>query len=574
MKSTPCISMGAIAVSTSVFLVTAKSSVHFHVSGFAPQHAALTAPSTTRIPARTRKHSDIVSRHNRRQSVRWVSSVDEATEEETGVSLLREEFDNNLKQAEASSFSLTAKLMEKIGTVDESRIVFPEIESGEVTRLFSNLEYDRSNDGQTTSAVHMAGSTVGAAALIAGTAIGAGVLALPAAAAPAGFLPSSGALLIAWGYMVVSGLLISELALNRIGETGRPGVGLLDIYKSSLGPGLSAVASVSYFFLHYAVLTAIVAQGGGNIDSFLASSGVATFEGFGQISLVTSVGLALYSMTTKTVNNVNNLLVAGVAAAFLGIMGTGAGSADFGALVSLENQHPEEVVNALPILFLSLVYHNVVPTIVTQLEGDKSKITKAIVGGTAVPLLMLLAWNAVVLGNVIGTPGGLSGDLDPVAVLQNSGQGGEVLGTLVTVFSELAVVTSIIGFVYGLVDALTDVAGLPTSGPRFDKWKPALYAGVLVPPVAVSLANPDIFYTALDYGGAFGVSTFFLVLPPIMVWQQRYGEDQRPLTVKPMVPFGKIPLGSLWKAAATLIVEQGAEKLGIISYIENMFSNS
>ena len=55
------------------------------------------------------------------------------------------------------------------------------------------------------SATYNPGSTVGAAALIAGTAIGAGILAAPAATAPAGFLPSSAALFVVWWYMVVYG---------------------------------------------------------------------------------------------------------------------------------------------------------------------------------------------------------------------------------------------------------------------------------------------------------------------------------------------------------------------------------
>lgn len=39
--------------------------------------------------------------------------------------------------------------------------------------------------------------------------IGAGVLALPTVAAPAGFVPSSAALIGVWAYMVATGLLIS-----------------------------------------------------------------------------------------------------------------------------------------------------------------------------------------------------------------------------------------------------------------------------------------------------------------------------------------------------------------------------
>jgi tyrosine-specific transport protein len=62
--------------------------------------------------------------------------------------------------------------------------------------------------------------------------------------------------------MLISGLLIAELSINRMGETGRYGVGLLELYKSNLGEKLGWVGSGAYFFLHYAVMVAYMAQGG------------------------------------------------------------------------------------------------------------------------------------------------------------------------------------------------------------------------------------------------------------------------------------------------------------------------
>jgi len=91
---------------------------------------------------------------------------------------------------------------------------------------------------------------------VAGTIIGDGVLPLPTATAPVGFLPSSAALIVAWFYMTISGLLIAELSINRMGETGKLGVGLLEIYKTYLGDGLGKVGSGAYFFLHYAIMVA------------------------------------------------------------------------------------------------------------------------------------------------------------------------------------------------------------------------------------------------------------------------------------------------------------------------------
>ena len=40
-----------------------------------------------------------------------------------------------------------------------------------------------------------------------------------------------------------------------------------------------------------------------------------------------------------------------------------------------------------------------IPTVVAQLEGDRSKITSAITIGTALPFVMFVTWNAVILGN-------------------------------------------------------------------------------------------------------------------------------------------------------------------------------
>lgn len=450
------------------------------------------------------------------------------------------------------------------------------------SHYFSNLSYEHihtSNGKKESKAVHQSGSVIGATALIAGTTIGAGILALPTATAPSGFIPSSGALIVAWFYMLISGLLIAELSINRMGETGRYGVGLLDLYKSNLGERMGWIGSAAYFFLHYAVMVAYMAQGGANLGLILQNFGIenlSTIHGLDQTLFAITVGGIVYGLKPGLVEKINNILVVGVIATFIGIIGLGAGSADYSALVALENQHPEFVVDAFPICFLSLVYHNVVPTVVVQLEGDRKKITTSMIAGTVIPLLMFLAWNAVILGNVLGNiGGGLVEGVDPIALLQKEGIGGQSLGTLVSVFSELAVTTSLIGFIYGLLNGLTDLADLPIKGPQFEKWKPVLFTGVLLPPLVLSLGNPDIFYSALDSAGAFGVSTLFLVLPPIMIWKYRYSEEyqSKPVTTKPMVPFGKIPLGGLWKAAGTLILEQGADKLGLIDFVKHLFDS-
>jgi tyrosine-specific transport protein len=432
--------------------------------------------------------------------------------------------------------ALLKKLSEKIGKVDDSRIVFPEYESGEVSRMFSALEYSKSEQGG-IRAEHSPGSVVGAAALIAGTMIGTGILALPAATAPAGFLPSTAAMVVGWFYMTMSGLLISELSINRMVQSGKPGRGMLDLYES-LGPIGSKIGSAAYLFLHYAVMVAYIAQGGSNVEGFIGSLSLdlGDTQGLGPIAFASTCALWLYAASPAQVEKFNSALVLVLAAAFAGIVGIGSSSADFSSLIDLSNQHPEQVPNAFPIIFLSLAFQNVVPSIVNQLEGDRTKITQAIIAGTTLPLLLLITWNAIVLGNVQGSD--LAG-LDPVALLQSIDPENAVLGGLVGTFSSVAVLTTLTGFVYGLLDALTDAFSLPREGQDFEKWKLPLFGLIFAPPLAFSLYDPDVFFKALDFGGAFGVSTLFLVLPPVMVWSERYSDESKPLMTKPMGKFSR-----------------------------------
>ena len=523
-------------------------------------HSSRIAMAPQRINPLNRRHiGHSVASSGSFDSRLFVSSTEEALGDRTVVAPPLDETEAGEASLQESlsdvqpANSLMTKLKEKIGSVDDERLLFPEYDSGEVPRMFSSLEYSKTEQGRVTGAAHVAGSVLGAATLVAGTTVGAGVLALPAATAAAGFLPSTGAMIAAWVYMTMSGLLIAELTLNRIADTGRPGLGILDLFESNLNKPLSQLGNFAYFFLHYAMLVAYMAQGGSNLSQILGSfhmDGLASLPpGVGQVAFGGICAAALFAGRQSIIEQVNNVLVFGVVASFLGILGLGAGGVNFEALLDPANQHPEQVVNCFPILFLAFTYQNVVPTIVNQLEGDRSKIMKAIIGGTAAPLLMFLAWNTVVLGNAVGAD--LNG-VNPIELIESSGAGNGVMGPLVLAFSAMAVTTSVIGFAYGLIDAWRDLFNINPNGADYQKWKAPLYALVFGPPVALSMADPDIFYRALEYGGAFGVSTLFLVLPPIMVWAERYGEDQKPLLTKPMVPFGKIPLGSMVRTVVIL----------------------
>eukprot|EP00303_Exanthemachrysis_gayraliae_P002006 CAMPEP_0206017124 /NCGR_PEP_ID=MMETSP1464-20131121/24317_1 /ASSEMBLY_ACC=CAM_ASM_001124 /TAXON_ID=119497 /ORGANISM="Exanthemachrysis gayraliae, Strain RCC1523" /LENGTH=483 /DNA_ID=CAMNT_0053390955 /DNA_START=23 /DNA_END=1474 /DNA_ORIENTATION=+ len=420
-------------------------------------------------------------------------------------------------------------------------------------------------------------SVFGASALIAGTTVGAGILALPVTTLPVGFVPSTAALLLSWVFMCVSGLLIAEVTVNTICALQRPGLGLLATSEQVLGRAGSRVAGGAYVFIHYALLVAYCAQGGANAVSLLGDlpgvgGAVEALAGERQV-----FGPALFSLLlggliglgdASFLENVNSAFVVLVVASFAGLLAVGIPSVDPSFLLA-QADWPRSF-EALPICILALVYHNVVPIVCTQLRGDMGKIRTAVVAGSAVPLAMFIAWNACVLGNVDPSAAAGGAQIDPMAVLAARADSAgaswtsAALGSLVPVFSEAAIVTSFFGFVYGLYDFLTDALGVRPG----DKSKDALiYPLILAPPLVVVAVNPDIFLNALDTAGTFGVTTLFGLLPAAMAWRQRAaGEagDGKKLAVPPVVPGGQVTLSIMALISLVIIVEGAADLAGLI----------
>lgn len=207
------------------------------------------------------------------------------------------------------------------------------------------------------------------------------------------------------------------------------------------------------------------------------------------------------------------------------------------------------VPDALPVIALSFVYHNIVPVICTNLEGDRGKVRLAIIGGSLVPLTMFISWNAAILGSI--TPGLSDVTQDPLEILKATST---AVGPLVESFSFLAIATSYIGFVLGLSDFLSDALRLPSGRRNF-----VPYALTLVPPFLFALTFKDVFFNALDVAGTYGVLILFGIMPAIMAWQERY--EGKAISSIRVVPGGKPMLLVVGGSAALIVLREMFEGL-------------
>jgi len=85
--------------------------------------------------------------------------------------------------------------------------------------------------------------------------------------------------------------------------------------------------------------------------------------------------------------------------------------------------------------------------------------------------------------------------------------------------------------------------------------KPLPYLLTLLPPLFLSLLDPEIFFKALDFAGTYGVLVLFGVFPAAMSWSERYS-DESEAPVPPIVPGGKLTLSVVLGGALLVIVSE------------------
>ncbi|CAE7230269.1 tyrP [Symbiodinium sp. CCMP2592] len=378
-------------------------------------------------------------------------------------------------------------------------------------RLFSTLDWDEMQ--QSSKVQYKEPSVTNAIVLVAGTTVGAGILALPAVTQPAGFVPSTVALTFAWMYMAVTGLFIAEVACRTMAATGKRATSLQSMASTSIGPAGAWLSSAAFVFLHMALLIAYCSRGGELLTSLIPILGSLGVPGPAVFASLFG-GFIFLTKGTDALDQGNNAFAVVVAVSFFALVALAIPAGDAARLLAVADWG--KATDTVPTLLLSLVYHNVVPTVCAQLEGDRGKITTAIVVGSLVPFLMFVVWNAAVLAALpIGSAG------DPLEVLRSTGS--PLVATGILAFSLSAIVTSFVGFVVALTDFFADLDNRTEDSSLPLKLRD--FALTLVPPVIVACLDPSLFFQAIDKAGAFGVSTLFGLLPAWMVLTKRSSES-------------------------------------------------
>ncbi len=358
----------------------------------------------------------------------------------------------------------------------------------------------------------------GSTLIIAGTTIGAGMLALPLASAGIGFSTSLFLMLGLWALMAFTALLMVEL--HQFAESDAT---LHTLAHTILGTKGKWIASFAVMFLFYALCAAYIAGGGAQFNQRI--SDIAGIELNGQVTtlLFTLLVAGVVTIGTHSVDKVNRVLFGLKLIAMVLVLSFLAPNITSQYLMSMPLQQGL-IVAAIPVVFTSFGFHGSIPSIVRYLDGDVRSLRKVMIIGSALPLVIYVFWQSVTLG-VISQEQLLS-DTSLGALLVSLSQTVHQsnLSLIVGVFADLALLTSFIGVSLGLFEFMGDSLSKKLGNAKRVKTA----AITFLPPLGFALFYPQGFIMALGYA-AIALSVLAILLPTVMVYKVRYTD----LLVKP-----------------------------------------
>ena len=345
--------------------------------------------------------------------------------------------------------------------------------------------------------------------LVAGTAIGAGMLALPVISSFAGFFPSLAALIFCWGFFYATAILFLDVSLQFSGNAN-----MITMAEKTLGPLGKAACWVVYLLLLYALTAAYIAGSAPLFLQAVNSLGFSVPSWFGPLPLLVVFGLFVY-FGTRVVDTVNRILVAGLIIAYVAIVAALPQHINLSLLT--RSDFPSLNI-AASVFFTSFGFHIIIPTLTTYLHRDVKRLRLTILIGSLIPLVVYAIWELLVMGVVpfegkdsllsawsAGEPGTV-----PLAAVIRSPR----ISLVANAFSLFAILTSFLGVSLSLSDFLGD--GLKVH--RFTWGREFACLLTYVPPLLFVLTYQRGFLLALQYAGIF-VAILLGIFPALMAWK-------------------------------------------------------
>lgn len=342
---------------------------------------------------------------------------------------------------------------------------------------------------------------LGAILFIAGTTIGAGMLALPAITSPLGLLLSIGCYVLVFFIMLTSAKYFLNVVLHYDKAHN-----FVELARKTCGKKIEALCWFIYLLLMYALIAAYISASSSMLASILPQNGLVISE-TSLLLLLPIVFAVFLGCGLKGLDHLNRILMYGLIISFV-LLGL--------CLTKTATFKMHDTINfsslkfVLPIVITSFGYHIIIPTLTTYLDRDKKRILRALIYGSSIPLIIYIFWHLIVYFNLNQNDLYLSVQND-VPITDILAKINPSISKVSFMFALLAITTSFLGVAVSLFDFLKD--SLPEK--TLFKTKKILFSLTFLPPLIYIFYFKKAFYLALDHAGIL-VCLLLILLPALM----------------------------------------------------------
>ncbi|RWX57029.1 amino acid permease [Photobacterium chitinilyticum] len=352
---------------------------------------------------------------------------------------------------------------------------------------------------------------LGSALIVAGTALGAGMLAIPMVLAQFGLLWGTLMMLFIWSGTTYAALLLLEASIKAGG-----GLGMNTIARKTLGKGGQVVTNGLLYALLVCLLMAYIIGAGDLVKKMLSGLGIELTMMQCQIAFALIAGIVV-SAGTAAVDKLNRALFA-IMVVMLGLtLVSLVPTISVDNLLEASSDSKLDLIKTSSVLFTSFGFVVVIPSLVTYNEGVTHKqLRNMIIGGSCIPLVCYLLWLYAAMGNLSSEQMVTFANVSElIAAL---GANHSMINVVLSVFTGLALLTSFLGVAMALFDQNADA---------FKQNRAVTYVLTFIFPLMGALWAADQFLSVLGYAGI--ILVFLAIFVPmamtIKVRKQQDNQD-------------------------------------------------
>lgn len=352
----------------------------------------------------------------------------------------------------------------------------------------------------------------GGTMLIAGTSIGAAMLAMPIMTGLFGFFGTVAIMIACWLFMYWTSTLLLEACMQF-----EDGTSFLTMARTTLGPIGAMITWVTFLLFFYALVAAYL-KGSGHIiiDAIETSLQINIWPFVDVLPILVFFAPFIY-FGLSAVDHLNRVLMVGMFLSYIAIISWLLPEVSFDRLLYTNWSFS---LLSFSVVVTSFGYQVIIPTLVTYLDRDIKSIKRCLLFGSFIPLVVYFLWELVILGSISAEgSGGLLEAFkadDPLVKILRHQVNNDFITILARAFSTFAIVTSFLGVAQGLFDFLKD--GLKVT--KHPNRRMPAFILTFLPPMLFLFVFEKGFIALLEYAGAL-VSIILGIVPILIIWRLR-----------------------------------------------------